>query len=414
MFLAAFVLASFVSASTVEFRLSLPDLVAPSSGCSALASHDGVSPRSGMHVPFDNYAGNGTTGAKFTATDGNGPKVDLPFVDGVFTLDGTSKISSTGIQYAFPPTNGAFNDDAIRDGIAAVDGNDAPWFIVLGDQPGAIRGGIGIPGNSGLTFDLDRIEAKYPGASAIGIEGTMGISYGGTSGTLSFHVLADGMPIVEQTLTGVDAFHVLAHPIPPQARFLTIAVADLSGTSMFDGAAVADARLVLMGGYADCNGNGVPDGCDFELGTSKDCDLDALPDDCEWLAVEYGSGFPGGGGFTPQATISGCVLANGTLYYDLSNGFGGATAIVLVGGSKIDLAMPAGPHLLVDGPPLHAVAVKLGGFGYGKGVHTIFGTLQHGLLSYSSIFVQTFVIDPHASGGVSATRGIELKTLAVQ
>jgi hypothetical protein len=414
MFLAAssLVLSSF-AAPAAEFRLSLPDFVSPSSGCTSLASHDGVSPRSGVHFPFDNYAGNGTTGAKFTATDGNGPKVFLPYVDGVFTLDGNSKISSTGLTFAFPATNGAFNDDAIRDGIAALDGNDTTWFIELGDQPSVLRGGIGIPGNSGLTIDLDRIEAGFPGAQVIRIEGTMGISVGGTSGTLSFHVLADGAPIVQQQLTGAGAFHPLAHAVPANARFLTIAVADLAGTATFDGAAIADARLVLGGDFADCNQNGVPDPCDLELGTSEDCDSNTRPDDCEWVAVEYGSGFPGGGGFTPRAMVFGCVTQNGVLYYHVSDGLGGAPAFVIVGTSPTDLATAQGPHVLVGGPAPTAVAVKFGGVGFGKGNYTVFGTQPYGLLSYTAAYVQTFVLDPYASGGIAATRGMKLETFAV-
>ena len=39
--------------------------------------------------------------------------------------------------------------------------------------------------------------------------------------------------------------------------------------------------LLARSGSADCNGNGVPDGCDIASGTTQDCDLDGLPNVCE-------------------------------------------------------------------------------------------------------------------------------------
>lgn len=413
-FIAALAFATVGSVRTYgEFALSLPDLVSPTSGCSVLATHDGVSPRSGIHVPFDNHGGSGTTGAKFSATDGNAPKVYLPLVDGVFTLDGKSKISSTGLDYLFPATQGAYNYDAIRDGIVALDANDSPRPIELGDLPGVIRGGIGIPGNTGITFDLAEIRAKFPGASIARVEGTLGISVDGTLGTLSFHVLADAVPVVEAQLVGVGAFLPLHHVVPESAEFLTIAVADLSGTTDFDGSAVADLRLVLTGNYVDCNGNQMPDPCDLELGTSKDCDFDSRPDDCEWLATPYGSGHPGGGGFVPQAQITGCVTTNSALFYDLSKALGGALAFVVVGPTKLQMPTDLGPDILVGGAPTQVVPFTLGGFGPGKGVVTVIGSQPYGLLSYSALYVQTFVVDPNAAGGFAATCGLELRTFSV-
>ncbi len=394
-----------------EFLLSLPDLVAGHSGCSTLGSANGVSPRSGQVVPFDNFGGSGTTGAKFFTTDGTGNKADLPFVDGVFTIDGVSKIDSTGATFAFPATNGAFNWDALRDGIAAVDGNDYLIPIELSDQPGIVRGGLGVPGNAGITFDLKKIVAIYPGGVALRVEGLLGMTVAAVSSKVSLRVLVDGVERVATTFTKPGDYQKLVLPLPPNAHFLTFAAVDAQGTTDLDGAVVADLKLAIGGAFVDCNVNAVPDPCDLLLGTSKDCDLDGRPDDCEWRAEPYGFGHPGTLGFVPKATMSGCVLANGTLYYDLSEGYGGALAFVVVGTQSADIPTGYGPHLWIgDATPIVGV-FKLGGAGPGKGVYTVLGVQQGVLLSNQSTYVQTFIADPFAAHGFSSTCGLEFRTL---
>jgi hypothetical protein len=394
-----------------EFALSLPDLVAPSSGCAMLASFEGVSPRSGVAFPFDNHAGSGTTGAKFSATDGNGAKALLPHVDGVFTLDGKSKIASTGLEYPFPVTNGAFNVDAIRDGCAAIDSNDWPVPILFDDQPGHDRRGLGVPGNSGITYDLVKLTAAFPGAVALRVEGVLGVSAIAPSAKLSFHVLCDGAPLLETTLDDPGDYAPFSLGLPSNARFLTLAVADLLGLWDLDGAAFAELRLVIGGNYADCNANQRPDPCDLLLGSSKDCDGNLAPDDCEWLQFEYGTGYPGAGGVMPQAKVSGCVATGAVLYYDLSHCLGGSLAFIVIGAQPAVIATDVGPDLLIADPQ-HVVPVKLAGVGAGKGVVTVFGTQAYGLMPYSSIRIQTFVADGFAAKGFASTAGLEVRFLA--
>ena len=42
-----------------------------------------------------------------------------------------------------------------------------------------------------------------------------------------------------------------------------------------------ESLLLVRPDAADCNGNGLPDGCDIAGGSDADCDADGLPDDCE-------------------------------------------------------------------------------------------------------------------------------------
>ena len=78
-------------------------------------------------------------------------------------------------------------------------------------------------------------------------------------------------------------------PIDPNdlsAEAVEFALIEASFPGNYVVRAVSDPGL----GYADCNGNGVPDACDIDSGDSGDLDGNGVPDDCECVGDIDGDG----------------------------------------------------------------------------------------------------------------------------
>lgn len=394
-----------------EVVFALGDAIAGGKGCGASEHEYGASPRSGVTAYPEQFGGSGAVGGKYFTTNGSGGKALLPVVDGVFSIDGTTKVDSLGTTFPFPDTAGGYTFDAIRHGVAYLDDNDYPVPIVLLDAGATPREGLGLPTNAGVTFDLPKFVAAWPGARVVRIEGVFGISSLALGHSARFLTLLDGAVVHDVTIGGPGLFAPFSITVPAGARFLTFAVIDTDPTTPYDGAVIADAAAIATGPIPDCDGNQRADACDLQIDPSLDCDLDGRPDSCEWQAIPYGTGHPGTYGFLPLAKLTGCVGANGILYYTVDHGMGGTAAVVLIGKGATTIPLSGGPTLLVADVLVSSPLVMLGGSAPGQGNCLIFGPLPHGLAPYQSLFLQTIIHDPFVKGGLSATAGIELRTL---
>lgn len=402
-------MASLANANEVEFALG--DVIAGGKGCGGTEHQYGASPRSGVMAYPEQFGGSGAVGGKYFTTNGSGGKALLPLVDGVFSIDGTTKVDSLGTTYPFPDTAGGFTFDAIRHGVAYLDDNDYPVPIVLLDGGATEREGLGLPTNAGVTFDLPKFVTAWPSARVTRIEGVFGISSLGLGHSARLLTLLDGALVRDVTIGAPGMFEAFSISVPAGARFLTFAVLDTDPTTPYDGAVIADARAIATGPIPDCDGNQRADTCDLLLDPGLDCDLDGRPDSCEWQAIPYGMGHPGTYGILPIAKLTGCVGTNGMLYYAIDHGMGGCAAVVLIGNSAGSLSLAAGPTLLVADALVSSPLVMLGGSAPGQGNCLMFAPLPKGLAPYQSLFLQTIIHDPFVKGGLSATAGIELRTL---
>lgn len=80
----------------------------------------------------------------------------------------------------------------------------------------------------------------------------------------------------------VALFQEVIHSIPPG----TIGNGDpvITGTGFVPAMVIVGESVgegALTTGSGDCNGNGMPDGCDLAAGTSDDCNGNAIPDECD-------------------------------------------------------------------------------------------------------------------------------------
>lgn len=96
----------------------------------------------------------------------------------------------------------------------------------------------------------------------------------------------------------------------------------------------------IAGGEPDCNGNGVPDGCDVASGASPDANANQVPDECESPSgAPYCFGDGSGtacpcGNFVPPGTASGCANSTGAGAALLGSGTAQVSADTLVLGAN--------------------------------------------------------------------------------
>jgi len=108
-------------------------------------------------------------------------------------------------------------------------------------------------GNSGITFDLDAIREMCPRLDISGFKALCGIpdpieSDDAFWAVFDIHVLLDGQPyFYKEAFTSRDRKTLISVPIPPNKRFLTIAVTDSGNGNHGDYAVFAEPKLLLQG-----------------------------------------------------------------------------------------------------------------------------------------------------------------------
>jgi hypothetical protein len=123
-------------------------------------------------------------------------------------------------------------------------------------------------------------------------------------------------------------------------------------------------------------------------------------------AIPYGTGCAGSGGFVPKLSWSGCPESNAAVELTISQGLGGANALLLFGAGQGAVPVGSGCTLRVV-PILAGAALPLGGAGPGNGSITIPGNLPSGVGGLS-VTLQAWVIDPAVGIGGAGSNGLEL------
>ncbi|MFG0316752.1 MAG: hypothetical protein ACF8XB_05725 [Planctomycetota bacterium JB042] len=121
-----------------------------------------------------------------------------------------------------------------------------------------------------------------------------------------------------------------------------------------------------------------------------------------------GQGCPGSGGFVPKlAVTSGTPMAGAPIALVLSDGLGGALAVLLFGLDKGETPLGFGCSLHLTGVLPPAPVVPLGGSGPGTGTVTLLGALPSDI-GGNSFALQAFVLDAAAPLGFAPTNGLKL------
>jgi hypothetical protein len=180
-----------------------------------------------------------------TVSSAQGPQGYIPvdasiFVDGIFIPNGSTRISSQGLQFDFEPTNGRYwlgilNGAWHRVTISAqIPRHNLRLNGVEYGVDG--RPAIYLAANQGITFDLEAIRAYYKTevtefTALCGISETyndykhlMDKKTFSDSPNADFYVLVDGQPYYERTaVSPSDRADSIRISIPAGARFLTLA-----------------------------------------------------------------------------------------------------------------------------------------------------------------------------------------------
>jgi len=165
--------------------------------------------------------------------------------------------------------------------------NDTDWHHVSV----AYDGGTGDV-RFGLDGAFETIESSGPGHT-------------GNTGPLLIGAHTNASGAYNQFLRGaVDEVRIAAGVVPVELLLRSYATADCNGNGVPDGCDIDDGISADCDGDGqpdecdlvdndcdgngvpdqcdpDCNGNGVPDACDIAAGTSQDCQPDGIPDECQ-------------------------------------------------------------------------------------------------------------------------------------
>ena len=122
--------------------------------------------------------------------------------------------------------------------------------------------------------------------------------------------------------------------------------------------------------------------------------------------TQYGSGCPGSGGFVPTLDAAGCATAGSNITIQVSQGLGGATALLLLGATQA--ATPIGFGCTLNVSPVYPAIVSfpLSGSGAGNGTVSLFGPIPSGTTGVT-VVSQVFVIDPGTISGFAASNGLQ-------
>ncbi|MFH2000231.1 MAG: C25 family cysteine peptidase, partial [Planctomycetota bacterium] len=119
--------------------------------------------------------------------------------------------------------------------------------------------------------------------------------------------------------------------------------------------------------------------------------------------TQYGSGLAGTGGFVPELDGTGVPIFSGEFKVDLTQGLGGASALMYLGLASSNYPFMGG-HLLVY-PVDFTIPLVLGGSGAGGGGFSI---PVEAFLMNVTLYVQVFNADPEAPFGVAMSNGLEI------
>jgi len=122
-------------------------------------------------------------------------------------------------------------------------------------------------------------------------------------------------------------------------------------------------------------------------------------------AGAYGAGCPGSGGFSPALAMPGCVEPGRSFSLELSEGLGGAPALLVVGTETGALPLGNGCHLLLDDLIGAPIALTLSGAGPGAGALDVPVTIAPGVPAGTVLTAQVFAIDAGAPGLFCASNG---------
>lgn len=228
------------------------------------AYHRGVSLNDGQ--PIDDYGAPAIGHGKYVAT----PSVD--FVDGVFIPDGkhgTVQVDSIGRTFnGFPVTAGDCWGGAImarrpskEDSLPLIRlefyGNNYGYvnWLHIASKPAELSprcyGLIGMHSNSGITFDLHAIRARYPDKKIIRFSAQLG-NLESRSESESETNAADAWVLVDGQLRyGRKGFNresgseTIDVPLADRDRFLVLAVTDHGGDTAYDWVAFGDAVIEM-------------------------------------------------------------------------------------------------------------------------------------------------------------------------
>ena len=231
-----------------EDSISLADIVGNGNGFGSAKIESGIDIKTGKVV-----AGlvNGQLDYGITAYK---PVEQIQYVDGVFTpgiTEGDVITADETVTFPFPKTAG-FYWGYIINGAYHV-GYDVPKHpLVLNNTIFGTKNNpaITLHANLGITFDLAAIRKNHPKMNLLNFESIIGVSqtvrkyakknnpddiyYNNKyNSKVEFWVLVDGEQMIREIMTDMDDAIRVDVPLPPDSRYLTLAVAEQNETISF-------------------------------------------------------------------------------------------------------------------------------------------------------------------------------------
>jgi hypothetical protein len=235
----------FTSGARAEILLS--DVVAGGDGSgNAPPENWGINPDDGTFVDWNAIH---VTHAIFNS--GDNPQVipddSSPYLDSVFIIEEVPMaINSAGVIFEFSPgdANTAKNtwDHILKDRTTDVDkGYEDVW---TNNQ--VYQHGVGMAGSAGITFDLDALREKHGGENVGFFSAVVGQDRCGTAGINDYVFFSDDLVVFEEYFKGTylaSQGEEVGLLIPPEAKYLTLAVGTVNGDLGCDHGVFADARI---------------------------------------------------------------------------------------------------------------------------------------------------------------------------
>ncbi len=128
---------------------------------------------------------------------------------------------------------------------------------------------------------------------------------------------------------------------------------------------------------------------------------------CPGQITEYGFGCPGSGGAMPHLAMTGCATPGGNVTLHVTQGLGGANALLLFGTGRGITMLPYGCVLRLSAVSPVILPFALAGSGAGQGTFSLGGTIPPGTPS-ATVTMQSFVIDPGVPQGFASTNALEV------
>jgi hypothetical protein len=229
-------------AAPARAQIDLGDIAVGGDGTGSAQQGLGLRVTDGQFVPPTEFGGSYWFGSSlFLPTPG------LPYVDGVFSPNSTTTISSTNMTFAFPDTGG-WVWDTLRNAGAVYEPDVNPphlHLIQLGDQPGMNRKGLGIHANQGITYNLDALRTS--GATFDRVAGVGGLNFSALQapGDFELWILVDGVESYHQIFANnALTYEPFSIDLSSGSHFLTIATTDYDYSNYADHAVIADLRLL--------------------------------------------------------------------------------------------------------------------------------------------------------------------------